>query len=51
MVFTILLVVVALVAGILIERNNSFVGTFLVSVKNVVVEIVNFVKSLFAKKQ
>ena len=50
MVFTILLAVAAFVAGILVERNNAFVGTILVNVKNTVFAIVSAIKGIFVKK-
>ena len=50
MVFTVILVVAVFVAGVLVERNNAFVGTALVGLKNTAVAVVNFVKGLFTKK-
>lgn len=50
MVLTIIIAVAAFVAGVLVERNNTFIGTILVNVKNTVVALVNAVKSIFVKK-
>lgn len=50
MVLTVILAVAAFVAGVLVERNNAFIGTALVSVKNTAVAVVNYVKGLFVKK-
>jgi hypothetical protein len=61
MLFTILLAAAAFVAGVLVERNNAFIGTFVVGLKTVAINAYNavvatvknviaFVKNLFAKK-
>jgi hypothetical protein len=50
MIFTVVVAVAAFVAGVLVEKNNAFIGTALVGIKNAVVAVVNYVKSLFAKK-
>jgi hypothetical protein len=50
MIITILLAVAAFVAGVLVERNNAFIGTALVGLKATAVAVINKIKSLFAKK-